>query len=332
MYFTSLGTNSTYRAQFFIARGNWPWMSISFKRRWVGNTKRSINLTSTLSVISGWALGEHQEWSKYSNYDVATRVPLMVYVPNVTHVSEPSHATFPFIDVLDNDKQSRNVNDSNQNKHDISENQGFESVELNQMSVSLSKQKVPAKTTALVELVDIFPSLVDLAGLPPLTTCPESSSLKLCTEGHSFAPVIQNATQTLSRQHGHLKQWKTAAFSQYPRPAYYPREDSDKPRLANITLMGYSMRTDKYRYTEWVGFDHHNFIGNWTDLKASELYILDSDPLEDHNQASNPVHMVLVKKLSRMLHQGWRHALPKFSLWFKTCRAWYKNMISPVYW
>ena len=27
----------------------------------------------------GWSLGEHGEWSKYSNFDVATRVPLMVY-------------------------------------------------------------------------------------------------------------------------------------------------------------------------------------------------------------------------------------------------------------
>lgn len=32
----------------------------------------------------GWALGEHGEWAKYSNFDVTTRVPLMFYVPGKT--------------------------------------------------------------------------------------------------------------------------------------------------------------------------------------------------------------------------------------------------------
>jgi iduronate 2-sulfatase len=50
-------------------------------------------------------------------------------------------------------------------------------------------------SNALVELVDIFPTLVELAGLPvspPL--CPVNSSLvQLCTEGISVVPVIQDA-------------------------------------------------------------------------------------------------------------------------------------------
>jgi iduronate 2-sulfatase len=50
-------------------------------------------------------------------------------------------------------------------------------------------------SSALVELVDIFPTLAELAGLsvvPPL--CPVNSSLvKLCAEGVSAVPIIQSA-------------------------------------------------------------------------------------------------------------------------------------------
>ena len=48
-------------------------------------------------------------------------------------------------------------------------------------------------SSALVELVDVFPTLVELAGLPVLPLCPVNSSLvTLCTEGISVVPVIQD--------------------------------------------------------------------------------------------------------------------------------------------
>ena len=50
-------------------------------------------------------------------------------------------------------------------------------------------------SSALVELVDVFPTLVELAGLPVVPPlCPVNSSLvNLCTEGISVVPVIQDA-------------------------------------------------------------------------------------------------------------------------------------------
>ncbi len=54
----------------------------------------------SLSLL-GWSLGEHGEWAKYSNFDVATRVPLIVYNPGVTSpLPRPGEKTFPFIDVF----------------------------------------------------------------------------------------------------------------------------------------------------------------------------------------------------------------------------------------
>ena len=82
-------------------------------------------------------------------------------------------------------------------------------------------------TEALTEFVDLFPTLADAAGLPPVPQCPkESSHLELCTEGHSFVSLMKDPKQ----------EWKKAAFSQYPRMD-----------VAGSAVMGYTMRTDRYR-------------------------------------------------------------------------------------
>lgn len=73
------------------------------------------------------------------------------------------------------------------------------------------------------------------------------------------------------------------AYSQYPRPADTPQWNSDNPSLKDIKVMGYSIRTIDYRYTVWVGFDPHEFLANFSDIHAGELYFVDSDPLQDHN-------------------------------------------------
>jgi iduronate 2-sulfatase len=50
----------------------------------------------------GWALGEHGEWAKYSNFDVATRVPLMLYVPGRTApLPAAGQKLFPYRDPFD---------------------------------------------------------------------------------------------------------------------------------------------------------------------------------------------------------------------------------------
>lgn len=57
----------------------------------------------------GWSLGEHGEFCKYENLEVATRIPMMVYVPGLTDATSfngekkwKQTPTFPFIDVLNN--------------------------------------------------------------------------------------------------------------------------------------------------------------------------------------------------------------------------------------
>ena len=162
----------------------------------------------------------------------------------------------------------------------------------------------------LVELVDIFPSLVELAGLPPLKTCPRSSfNVTVCTEGHSFVPLIKNATFS-PQGPSVIKNWKSAVFSQYPRPTLQPEADSDQPRAVDSRFMGYSMRTNLYRYTEWIQFYPNNFTVNWSKVFAKELYDHYTDTEEHVNVAADPQYQDTVIKLSIKLRQGWRNALP----------------------
>jgi iduronate 2-sulfatase len=91
----------------------------------------------------GWHLGDMGIWGKATNYEIATRVPLLIWTPEMKTRGKGSDA--------------------------------------------------------LVELVDIFPTLCELAGVP----------VPSHLEGHSFVPLLDKPDLP----------WKKAAFSQYPNPA-----------------------------------------------------------------------------------------------------------------
>lgn len=204
----------------------------------------------------GWALGEHQEWSKYSNYDIALRVPLIINVPSSWNKS------YRYISPFSN--HSRNDSDYDYPIND------------------------------LIELVDIFPSLVDIAGLPVLPKCSSSTSNISCTEGQSFAPWILKKTYKTESPF-------TAAFSQYPRPSMEPSENSDQPSLQDTTIMGYTCTDTRYRITEWLPFDNEQFVANWSHVLARELYDHSVDPNENNNLAGDPKQVPVIEKLSKRL-------------------------------
>jgi arylsulfatase A-like enzyme len=72
-------------------------------------------------------------------------------------------------------------------------------------------------TTGLVELVDLYPTLTDLANLP-------DPAHEL--EGTSFRPLLENPDLP----------WKSAVFSESRLEGYHGR----------------TLRTKRYRYTEWT--------------------------------------------------------------------------------
>jgi len=256
--------------------------SVSYMDSLVGRILEQLETSkladnTIISFISdhGWSLGDHGDWCKYENFEVVTRVPVLLHLPS----TKPNK--FPFIDVL---KQP------------------------------IKTFKKGPVSHALIELVDMFPTLAELTDLPVPPICPKKSfDIKLCTEGLSFANHLYNSIKNfkLNISNNLEVDGKSAVFSQYPRPSVYPQENTDLPNLKDIKIMGYSMRTHHYRYTEWVEFNPNTFTANFANVYARELYLHDSDPLEVYNVASFPYYSELVLKLQRKLIAGWRKALPK---------------------
>ena len=132
-----------------------------------------------------------------------------------------------------------------------------------------------AKSKSIVEFVDIYPTLAELAGLP----------LPQHLEGVSFKPVLDDPQRA----------WKSAAFSQYPRNA-------GKSGVGQ--LMGYAMRTERYRLVVWVARDDH------AKIDAIELYDHTLDPQENTNIAKAPGNNELVDRLLVQWRKGWPGAKP----------------------
>jgi arylsulfatase A-like enzyme len=132
-----------------------------------------------------------------------------------------------------------------------------------------------AKTNGIVEFVDVYPTLADLAGLP----------LPSHLEGLSFKPLLEDPARP----------WKQAAFSQYPRSG---------GKSGGGLLMGYAMRTERYRFVVWVGRNDH------TKVDAIELYDHQTDPQENQNIAGRPENADLVARLMTQWQGGWRNAGP----------------------
>lgn len=246
-------------------------------------------IKNTLIILvgdHGWSLGEHQEWAKYSNFEDVVNVPLMIYIPNLV---KTKGKIFKYESVTNLIEKRKHENETVSNELYLPFLQSDE----------------------LVELVDLFPTISDLMQLDVPPICPKNSkSVQFCSEGISLKPLIKHLIDR--QKYTSIKDfvWKKAAFSQYPRPSLTPQENSDQPDLNDINIMGYSMKTKNYRYTEWIEFSPKTFLGNWSNIYAKELYIHSSDPKENKNEANNPKYKDIIKQLSEQLKKGWRFSLP----------------------
>jgi len=151
----------------------------------------------------GYALGEHGEWEKKSNWDLVVRVPLMVSVP-----------------------------------------------------WKLSK---PAHTMAITELVDVGPTLAALALLPAMPGA----------DGQDLSELFDNPKLTNLTQY---------AFHQYPacgqpKSWNHTREGCNNTPKNQFWAMGYSVRSNEWRYTRWLLWDAASLSAQWdNDDFTEELY------------------------------------------------------------
>lgn len=147
--------------------------------------------------------------------------------------------------------------------------------------ISSPTQKAPGKgAAALAELVDVYPTVAELCGLKG----PANLS------GKSLVPQMNDASQpgkgfalTQVRRGGGGAAAKAKADS--------PNATAKQKAKAAAGFVGYSLRTDRYRYTEWD-----------EGKQGLELYDHDKDPHEYTNLAKDPQHAEAVKQLSTKLH------------------------------
>ena len=123
---------------------------------------KRLNLYDNTIIVlwgdHGWQLGEHKEWAKHTNFDIALRVPFIIVAPD-------------------------------------------------KLKGAVSEE--------LVDMVDLFPTLSELAGLPIIEQ----------NQGKSIVPLLEN-----------------------------PEKDINKYSLSRFKA-GDSYKTDRYRYTEFTNKD-----------------------------------------------------------------------------
>jgi arylsulfatase A-like enzyme len=172
----------------------------------------------------GWKLGEHNSWAKQSNYEIDTRVPLIVSGKGIKAKGQ--------------------------------------------------------KSASLVEFVDIFPTLCDLAGLEIPTNL----------AGKSLVSVMKKPATIV----------KEYAVSQYPRSN--GGTETDRSGYADSKVMGYSIRNQQYRFTLWMGNNYRSSQPfNKDYIIGTELYDYKNDPLEKVNVAKESKYTKVSKKMYQQI-------------------------------
>ena len=121
-------------------------------------------------------------------------------------------------------------------------------------------------TSRIVEFLDLYPTLVALAGV----TAPSG------LQGRSLVPLLTDPDA----------RWDHAALSQVRRPAVPNASAAPKP------FLGYSVRTADWRYTEWDG-----------GARGVESYDERADPDERRNLASDPKQQQRVAEMQKLLRR-----------------------------
>jgi arylsulfatase A-like enzyme len=199
------------------------------------NTLESLGtLNNTIIVLwgdHGWHLGDHDLWHKHTNFEEATRAPLIIAGPGIKS----------------------------------------------------------GKTNSLTEFVDVFPTICDLAGV----TIPTN------LDGKSLKPLMVNNNAKVNDY----------SISQYPRKL--KKVEMIKKGYSDPKIMGYSLRTDKYRFTIWM----NNFTSkqpfNESQVYASEMYDYVVDPLEKVNIVNDKNYATISKDLKTKMLAYFKSELAK---------------------
>ncbi len=133
----------------------------------------------------------------------------------------------------------------------------------------------PGATLRLVEMVDVYPTLLEMCGFPALAGL----------EGTSFKPLLDDPTRS----------WKRAVFTVVARPRENVQPGDSK--FGDITTLGRTVFDGRWRYTVWPD-------------GSTELYDHHNDPLEYENVAAESGQREQLARMKKLLGDGWRAACP----------------------
>jgi arylsulfatase A-like enzyme len=125
------------------------------------------------------------------------------------------------------------------------------------------------KTVSPAELTDVFPTLCELTGVPALDQL----------QGVSLVPVLKDPVVKV----------RDAATTLY-------KSTGKKGAL------GYSCRTERYRYIEWINRDSGKVVGR-------DLFDYEKDPSEKRSLANDPEYAQVLEDMAKILHNdiaGWK--------------------------
>jgi len=201
-----------------------------------------LGLTQSTIVIfhgdHGWHLGEQGLWTKKTNFELGTRVPLIIAAPHLT----ASHGK---------------------------------------------------RTSQMAELVDVYPTVAALAGLPPPPD----------VDGVSLMPAFFNPEAPAGA--------KDYAFSLFPQcpsdpeaSLWHTAKGCQDVAREQIGFFGFSIRSASFRYTEWHPWNGKELKADWSTMTGVELYdyrgvdMTDFDQFDRVNVADAPEHAAAQAELA----------------------------------
>jgi len=206
----------------------------------------------------GYQLGELNEWSKKTDTELATRVPMMIRVPWKTNA-------------------------------------------------------VGKRSSVRVELVDMFKTLAELAGI--------SADVQPDVQGASLAPLFDDpegvgALSAALHAKPAFSQIGSCACQNYTRNNWTGLECGAgrciNTPVEQFNFMGYSMRTvDGWRFTAWVPMDANTSRVDWSQQVYHELYDLRdaaaaNNSFDFHGMSLNVAneHVTIVEQLHEQLQEA----------------------------
>lgn len=138
-----------------------------------------------------------------------------------------------------------------------------------------------SKPTTLCELVDVFPTLCELTGIP----VPDY------LDGVSLVPAMINPQKEL----------RQFAFSQYPQKA-----------------LGYTVRNKQFRYTEWVEYPYTTALPyRKAHVIATEMYNYFTDPLETKSIVNEKSYSKEKRKMKNLFLKAMKREHRQFKKYSK---------------